>query len=69
MSTLIVNDYMNNGHPDPRDPQHRWNGVRVDGTKKPLSQEVLSAVAAESQRLKRPLTDVERDAVYSRFEN
>jgi hypothetical protein len=35
---------------------------------KPLSQEVLSAVAAEAQRLGRPLTDEERDSVYSRFD-
>jgi hypothetical protein len=35
---------------------------------KPLRQEVLSAVAAESQRLRRPLTDDERNAVYQRFD-
>jgi hypothetical protein len=54
--------------------EERWNNtawLADKSQRRPpvgLPQEVLSAVAAESQRLKRPLTDDERNAVYQRFD-
>jgi hypothetical protein len=54
--------------------EERWNNTAWLADKshrrlpKALPTEVLNAVGEESRRLGRPLTDAERNAVYSRFD-
>ncbi|MGO8810994.1 MAG: hypothetical protein ACLQJF_16165 [Candidatus Sulfotelmatobacter sp.] len=47
MAIKIENDFLNNGHPDSRDPQFRWNGT-TGKLPKPLSNEALAALRASA---------------------
>jgi hypothetical protein len=44
MAVKIENDFMNNGHPDSRDPKHRWNGTTGHEAKPLWTPEALQAL-------------------------
>jgi hypothetical protein len=63
-----VNDFENNGHPDPRDPEFRWNGNNDIRRRKQLSSACLAAISEAARSTGRALTDEERTEIIAQFQ-
>jgi len=46
----LANDYINNGHPNPSDPQFRWNGPSFKDRPAPATNEELAAMRAAAPK-------------------
>ena len=60
---IVVNDFLNNGHDAPADPQFRWNGVCGGIKRRPLSNEALAALRDAAKAKGKPLSNEESAAV------
>jgi hypothetical protein len=64
-----VNDFENNGHPDPRDPKFRWGGPDINVAPRLARAHALNtALNAAAQARGAPLADFEREEIIARFQ-
>ncbi len=58
----IENDYVNNGHPNPSDPQFRWNGQDVTKRAPALTAAQLDEIRAKAPKPLPTFAERQREA-------